>query len=231
MFARILSALVLITSLSACVSMPPAHDYTAFKAANPASVIILPPLNNTPEVIAPYSVMTQLATPIAESGFYVFPVAMVNQTFNNNGLTQAADIQAVPTTKLKEIFGADTALYVTIDDYGTSYVVISSETRVTVTASLVDLETGNMLWTGAATASSAEQQNANSGGLVGMLVQAAVNQIFETVTDRGFDIAAITSARLLSAESYNGLLYGPRSPKYGQPVPSEKQKIRAFIVG
>jgi|TARA_B100000929_G_C15399355_1_gene384005 hypothetical protein len=204
--------------------MPPAHDYTAFKAANPASVIILPPLNNTPEVIAPYSVMTQLATPIAESGFYVFPVAMVNQTFNNNGLTQAADIQAVPTTKLKEIFGADTALYVTIDDYGTSYVVISSETRVTVTASLVDLETGNMLWTGAATASSAEQQNANSGGLVGMLVQAAVNQIFETVTDRGFDIAAITSARLLSAESYNGLLYGPRSPKYGQPVPSEKQK-------
>lgn len=224
MFARVLSALVLITSLSACVSMPPAHDYTAFKAANPASVIILPPLNNTPEVIAPYSVMTQLATPIAESGFYVFPVAMVNQTFNNNGLTQAADIQAVPTTKLKEIFGADTALYVTIDDYGTSYVVISSETRVTVTASLVDLETGNMLWTGAATASSAEQQNANSGGLVGMLVQAAVNQIFETVTDRGFDIAAITSARLLSAESYNGLLYGPRSPKYGQPVPSEKQK-------
>ncbi|AFT80067.1 hypothetical protein AMBLS11_17510 [Alteromonas macleodii str. 'Black Sea 11'] len=224
MFARILSALVLITSLSACVSMPPAHDYTAFKAANPASVIILPPLNNTPEVIAPYSVMTQLATPIAESGFYVFPVAMVNQTFNNNGLTQAADIQAVPTNKLKEIFGADTALYVTIDDYGTSYVVISSETRVTVTASLVDLETGNMLWTGAATASSAEQQNANSGGLVGMLVQAAVNQIFETVTDRGFDIAAITSARLLSAESYNGLLYGPRSPKYGQPVPSEKQK-------
>ncbi len=224
MFARILSALVLITSLSACVSMPPAHDYTAFKAANPASVIILPPLNNTPEVIAPYSVMTQLATPIAESGFYVFPVAMVNQTFNNNGLTQAADIQAVPTNKLKEIFGADTALYVTIDDYGTSYVVISSETRVTVTASLVDLETGIMLWTGAATASSAEQQNANSGGLVGMLVQAAVNQIFETVTDRGFDIAAITSARLLSAESYNGLLYGPRSPKYGQPVPSEKQK-------
>ena len=92
MFARILSALVLITSLSACVSMPPAHDYTAFKAANPASVIILPPLNNTPEVIAPYSVMTQLATPIAESGFYVFPVAMVNQTFNNNGLTQVADI-------------------------------------------------------------------------------------------------------------------------------------------
>ncbi|WP_394222397.1 DUF799 domain-containing protein [Alteromonas gracilis] len=224
MVTRFLAIFSLVSVLSACVSMPPAHDYTAFKASNPESVIILPPLNNTPEVIAPYSVMTQLATPIAESGFYVFPVAMVNQTFNNNGLTQAADIQAVPTQKLKEIFGADTALYVTIDDYGTSYVVISSETRVTVTASLVDLETGQMLWTGTASASSAEQQNSNSGGLVGMLVQAAVSQIFETITDKGFEIAAMTSTRLLSAESYNGLLYGPRSPKYGQPVPSEKQK-------
>lgn len=220
MFAVVMAAI----TLSACVSMPPAHDYTAFKAADPKSVLILPPKNSTPEVIAPYSVMSQLAAPIAESGFYVFPVAVVNQTFVSNGMTVADDIHNIAPAKLKEIFGADTALYVTIEDYGTSYVVLSSETRVTVTASLVDLQTSTMLWTGAATASSAEQQNASSGGLVGMLVQAAVSQIFETVTDRGFDIAAMTSARLLSAESYNGFLYGPRSPKYGQPVISEKGK-------
>lgn len=220
MFAVVMAAI----TLSACVSMPPAHDYTAFKAADPKSVLILPPKNSTPEVIAPYSVMSQLAAPIAESGFYVFPVAVVNQTFVSNGMTVADDIHNIAPAKLKEIFGADTALYVTIEDYGTSYVVLSSETRVTVTASLVDLQTSAMLWTGAATASSAEQQNASSGGLVGMLVQAAVSQIFETVTDRGFDIAAMTSARLLSAESYNGFLYGPRSPKYGQPVISEKGK-------
>lgn len=223
MTIRLISLMTMLVLLTACVSMPPAHDYTAFKAANPQSVIVLPPVNNTPEVVAPYSVMTQLATPIAESGYYVFPVAIVNQTFANNGLTEATDIHAVSPTKLNEIFGADTALYVTIEDYGTSYVVISSETRVTVTASLVDLRSGEMLWTGKASASSAEQQNANNGGLVGMLVQAAVSQIFETVTDKGFEIAALTSTRLLSAESYNGLLYRPRSPKYGQPVPSEKK--------
>ena len=221
---RIIAVFMAAISLSACVSTPPAHDYSAFHAADPKSVLILPPKNSTPEVIAPFSLMSQLAAPIAESGFYVFPVALVNQTFINNGMTVADDIHNIAPAKLKEIFGADTALYVTIEDYGTSYVVLSSETRVTVSASLIDLETSSMLWTGAATASSAEQQNASSGGLVGMLVQAAVSQIFETVTDRGFDIAAMTSARLISAESYNGLLYGPRSPKYGQPVPSEKGK-------
>ncbi|ASM51071.1 hypothetical protein PESP_a3222 [Pseudoalteromonas espejiana DSM 9414] len=216
--------LALLALLAGCVSPPPAHDYTAFKQADPHSVIILPPLNNTPEVIAPYSVMTQMVAPIAESGFYVFPVALVEQTFKGNGLTVASDVHQVPVKKLHDIFGADTALYITIEEYGTSYVVISSETAVTVSASLVDLRSGEQLWQGTARASSAEQQNNSGGGLVGMLVVAAINQIAETVTDKGFEIAAITSTRLLSSDAYNGLLYGPRSPNYGQPAPSEKKQ-------
>jgi hypothetical protein len=219
-----LTAAALVALLAGCVSPPPAHDYTAFKEADPHSIIILPPLNNTPEVIAPYSVMTQMVAPIAESGFYVFPVAVVEQTFKGNGLTVASDVHQVPVDKLQSIFGADSALYITVEEYGTSYVVISSETAVTVSASLVDLRTGVQLWQGKARASSAEQQNNSGGGLVGMLVVAAINQIAETITDKGFEIAAITSNRLLSSDTYNGLLYGPRSPSYGQPVPSEKKK-------
>ena len=221
---RSLTAAALVALLAGCVSPPPAHDYTAFKEADPHSIIILPPLNNTPEVIAPYSVMTQMVAPIAESGFYVFPVAVVEQTFKGNGLTVASDVHQVPVDKLHSIFGADSALYITVEEYGTSYVVISSETAVTVSASLVDLRTGVQLWQGKARASSAEQQNNSGGGLVGMLVVAAINQIAETITDKGFEIAAITSNRLLSSDTYNGLLYGPRSPSYGQPVPSEKKK-------
>ena len=221
---RSLTAAALVALLAGCVSPPPAHDYSAFKEADPHSIIILPPLNNTPEVIAPYSVMTQMVAPIAESGFYVFPVAVVEQTFKGNGLTVASDVHQVPVDKLHSIFGADSALYITVEEYGTSYVVISSETAVTVSASLVDLRTGVQLWQGKARASSAEQQNNSGGGLVGMLVVAAINQIAETITDKGFEIAAITSSRLLSSDTYNGLLYGPRSPSYGQPVPSEKKK-------
>ncbi|WP_088330397.1 DUF799 domain-containing protein [Lacimicrobium sp. SS2-24] len=206
-----------------CVSMPPAHDYSAFRAANPRSIVVLPPINNTPEVIAPYSMMSQVIAPIAESGFYVFPVALVDQTFKTNGLTVAQDVHAVPVHKLHEIFGADAALYLTIEDYGTSYVIISSDTVVRVSATLVDLRSGDVLWQDQASASSAETRS-DSGGLAGMLISAAISQIIETVTDRGFDIAAITAARLLSAEGHNGLLHGPRSPKYGQPATSEKSQ-------
>ena len=126
-----------------------------------------------------------------------------------------ADIHQLPTGKLHEIFGADAGLYVTVSDYGTRYMILSSATIVTANAKLVDLKTGATLWTGSATASS-EEGRQNQGGLIGMLVAAAVNQIISSVQDdAGYPIAGITSARLLSPGPNGGILYGPRSPKYG----------------
>jgi hypothetical protein len=210
--------------LGGCVNLPPAHDYTEFRKADPHSIIVLPPINNTPEVIAPYSLMSQVIAPIAESGFYIFPVALVDQTFKNNGLTVASDVHAVPIERLHSIFGADAALYITIEEYGTSYIVISSETAVTASAKLVDLRTGTVLWQDTARASSAETKGNNGGGILGVLVEAAITQVVETIKDKGFDIAALTSNRLLSADIHNGLLHGPRSAKYGQPATSEKEQ-------
>lgn len=222
---QIAVVIFIVALTSACTNLPPAHDYTKFRDADPRSILVLPPLNNSTEVIAPYSVMSHMIAPIAESGFYLLPVALVDQTFKNNGLTVASDIHAVPIYKLLEIFQADAALYIKIEEYGTSYVVISSETVVSVSATLVDLRTGVTLWQDFASASSAETRGSTSiGELLVDLVAAAVNQIVETVSDTGFDIAGIASARLLSADGYNGLLHGPRSIKYGQAATSEKQQ-------
>lgn len=198
--------------LGGCATRKP-YDYTAFKEARPASILVLPPLNSSPDIAATYSMMSQATAPLAESGYYVFPVTLVDETFKQNGLTSPADIHGVSPTKLREIFGADAALYINVKQYGTSYVVISSETRVTAEGKLVDLRSGKTLWAGAATASSAEGDN-NNGGLIGILVKAAIRQIVETVSNQGHVIAGQTSARLLSAGRPNGILFGPRSPMY-----------------
>lgn len=217
---KLFIVLILATVMFGCATtQTPAYNYTEFRQSDPLSILVLPPINNTTEVVAPYSVLAQVIAPISESGFYALPVALVEQTFRNNGLTEAHDIHALPKEKLHEIFGADAALYLDIQEYGTSYVIISSDTVVTVSAKLIDLQTGAILWQKAATASSAEtRSNHNSGGLIGMLVVAAINQIAETVTDAGFNIAAITSNRLLSKNSTNGLLPGPRAREYVAPI-------------
>jgi hypothetical protein len=198
------------------------YDYTAFKESRPTSILVLPPLNSSTDVNATYSMLAQVTLPLAESGYYVFPVTLVDETFKQNGMTTPADIHQISITKLREIFGADAALYINVKQYGSSYTVIMSETRVTAEGRLVDLRTGKTLWAGTATASSAEGQNNSSGGLIGMLVKAVITQIVESLSDKGHPIAGITSYRLLSAGRPNGILYGPRSPMYlkeGSPTP------------
>ena len=212
-FKGIAAALLLALLATGCATQQKPYDYAAFKESRPRSILVLPPLNNSPEVAATYGMMSQVTYPLAESGYYVLPVTLVDETFKQNGLTTAADIHDVAPAKLREIFGADAGLYVTVKNYGTSYVVVNSVTVVTAEAKLVDLRNGKVIWNGQASASSNENQS-NNNGLVGMLVSALVNQIIATSTDASYNIAGITSSRLLMAGRKNGMLYGPRSPKY-----------------
>lgn len=211
---QLLVSVCVLTLLTGCAERK-TIDYTAYKQSRPKSILILPPLNESPDVKATYSMLSQVTYPLAEAGYYVMPVALVDETFRQNGLSTPADIHQLPPNKLHEIFGADAGLYVTVSDYGTRYMVLSSATVVTASAKLVDLKSGTTLWTGSASASS-EEGRQNQGGLIGMLVTAAINQIISTVQDdAGYPIAGITSSRLLTPQPNGGILYGPRSPKYG----------------
>lgn len=209
------AAAVAAVLLSGCAA-PVKTDYTALRAAKPASILVLPPVNDSPDVRASFSMLAQATYPLAEGGYYVMPVTLVNETFQQNGLTIAADMHEVPVAKLKEIFGADAALYVKVTKYGTTYTVLSSAAVVSAEARLVDLSSGALLWSGRASASSDENNNNSGGGLAGLLVAAIVKQIMNNVTDASHNVAGVTSMRLLSAGTPNGLLYGPRSPLYGK---------------
>ena len=203
--------------LQGCAAPPKPYDYTAYKEARPASILVLPPINGTPEVQATPSVMAQVTQPLAESGYYVLPVSLVDETLKSNGMHTPDDAQQIPVAKLREIFGADAGLYVKVSRYGSVYKVLNSETAVTLEAKLVDLRNGQLLWEGSASASSAEQNNSSQGGLIGLLVKAVVDQIISASTDRSHPMAGLASQRLLAAGRPNGLLFGPRSPNYGKP--------------
>lgn len=210
---RRLGAVAVLAALTACASPSKPYDYTAFKEAKPASLLVLPPVNDTPDVNATYGVLSNLSMPLGEAGYYVLPVSLVDETLRTNGITTPADAHQIDAAKLRQIFGADAALYVDVKQYGSVYKVLSSETIVEMHAKLVDLRTGALLWDGKATASSAEQNNSSQGGLIGMLVKAVVDQIASNLSDRSYQIAGMTSNRLVYAP--NGLLPGPRAR---QPV-------------
>lgn len=215
-FTRSNLALVLGTALAlgGCATHTP-MDYTAFKQAQPRSILILPPLNDSPDVKATVSMLSHSTYPVAEAGYYVFPVTLVSETFQQNGLHNPPEIHDVSIQKLREIFGADAALYMRVKQYGSSYAILSSAAIVTAEAKLVDLRSGQVLWTGVATASS-EEGNNNQGGIAALLVTAIVKQIMNNVMDMSHTVAGKTAVRLLTAGTPNGLLHGPRSPNYGK---------------
>ncbi len=210
--AKAIASVVLASAAAGCAVQQP-YDYTAFKESNPHSILVLPPANASPDVLASDSVFSQVTRPLAESGYYVFPVAVVSETFKANGITAPDETHLVNLSKINEIFGPDAVLYLTVTDYGTSYQVIQSDSRVTVQAKLIDAKTGKQLWEGSATASSTEQSSSSSHPLV-LLLQVAITQIIETATNRSHSIAQISNHRLLHASKPNGLLYGPRSELY-----------------
>jgi hypothetical protein len=207
---KALTALALSMLMTGCVTQQP-YDYSAFKESSPASILVLPPINKSPDVKASYSVYSHITLPLSEAGYYVLPVAVVDETFKQNGLMNADEIREVSPQKLHEIFAADTVLYIDITEYGSSYMIISSEVAVAATATLVDLRSGKELWKGVARASTAEQQQNSGGGLAGILITALVNQVVNTLSDRGHEIAGIASNRLLSSNPVNGILPGPRA--------------------
>ncbi|KVU08324.1 hypothetical protein WK60_22200 [Burkholderia ubonensis] len=215
---KLLSVLSIVALLSACAQPAKRPDYTAFKKSQPRSILVMPPLNETNDVTATYGMLSQMTQPLAEAGYYVVPVAVMDETFKQNGLTNAAEIQNASPAKLREIFGADAVLYSKVTQYGSVYQIVDSTTVVAASAKLVDLKTGDVLWQGNGRATGKEMgNNVNVGafGIVGVLVQAAVKQVAHSLSDEGHDVAALTSNRLLSAGPPNGLLYGPRSAKYG----------------
>jgi hypothetical protein len=198
-----------------CAATPTPQDYTAYRESRPKSILVLPPVNNSPDVNGGISVLAQATAPLAESGYYVIPVTLMAETFKQNGLTTPADIHAVAPAKLQEIFGADAGLYITISKYGATYTVLNSVVVVTANAKLIDLKSGKVLWTAWATANN-DNNGGNQGGLVGLLVTAIVNQIMNNVTDASHTVAGLMDQRLLSAGGRNSVLYGPRSPMYGK---------------
>jgi hypothetical protein len=199
--------------LSGCASQKKSLDYSAFRESNPRSIVILPPLNHSPDVRATYSFYTTVTMPVAEAGYYVFPIALVDQTFKENGLPTPGEMHQASLTKLREVFGADAALYITITQYGSVYSVIDSSVIVSANADLIDLKTGKLLWTGTATASSSEGENKGGGSITGILINAIVKQILGNIGDQGRSVASVTSNRLFSLGE-NGILPGPRSPDY-----------------
>lgn len=203
--------LLLLFFLVGCASTP--YNYENFRAAKPRSILILPPISNSTDVRATYSYLSTVTMPVAEKGFYVFPVAIIDQMMKENGMPSANEMHQASVKKIREIINPDAVLYLTLESYGTSFVIVDSQTTVTVSGKLISALTGEIIWEGRA---SADDGSDNSGGgVAGMLIGAVIKQAVNSSTDQAHNIAPQANQTLFYTEG-RGLLNGPysRKPQY-----------------
>lgn len=198
-------------------------DYRAYLDNFPKSVLVLPPINESLEVQASGMFLSTITTPLAEQGYYVLPVAVVDAVLKENGVPLPPEMHQVSLEKLQDVFHPDAVLYVTIKKWTTTYLVLNTTTTVELHYRLVDTDTKLDLWRWqqAFQHSPSSQQS----GLLGKVIVATVHAA-QSGSGRLERDVAVTANRTAFFQPRHGLLIGVRHPDHQKALKKAKQEQR-----
>ena len=215
MNARCLIPLAALLALG-CVR-PPAKNYSKLVAEGTRSILVVPVVNKSVDVDAPTYFLSSLAVPVAERGYYVFPINMVKRVLEDDGLSDASLVHAADPARLAALFGADAILYVTIERWDAQYLVFNTQVTVVFDYSLKSGRTGAELWHDHRGMVYAPNHWGGGGGGLGALIGAAVAAAITKAAPNYMPLA-----RKANDEAFAwpgpGLPAGPYLPEHGRDL-------------
>jgi hypothetical protein len=194
--------------LAGCAQNITKYDYTALREANPHSILVVPVVNKTTQVEAADTFLATLAPPLAERGYYVFPINMVKHSMEDDGLSDADMVANAPTARLAGLFGADAVLYAEVDHWEASYILVNTTTTVSVHYVLKSGKTGVTLWENTVTTTYSPQ--ASSGNIIADLIADAIIAAMERAHPSYIPLARQANG-IAFYDQNKGLLTGPYS--------------------
>jgi hypothetical protein len=182
--------------LAGCASAPQKMDLSAFNAAKPKSILVVPAANRSLDVDAPNYLLTTLTVPLAEKGYYVFPVHTAKTVLEQEGFFDGDQVQKQPPEALAQLFGADAVLFVTINRWDAQYAVLSTTVTVDFDYRLV-YKDGTELWKANKKMQYSPQQQ-NTGSALGNLIAAAVSAALERAKPNYLPLARSANVQVLA---------------------------------
>lgn len=196
---KLFLSIFLTVFLQGCVA-PQHQNLDTFYARRPRSIVVVPVVNESPEVTADSVFITTITQPLAERGYYVFPVYLTDMILRDFGLVEAGHVHQLPAQRFYDLFGADAVLFVTIKDWSTKYLGLVSAVVVSMEYSLKDTKTGEVLWQNDQTYA---HSSGGGGSLIGMAISAALTAL---LTDY---LPLARQANFLAFQPPKGLPAGP----------------------
>ena len=204
--------IVLLAALAAACAQPPKKDYSKLISANPRSLLVVPVVNKSVDVDAADYFLSTVSVPLAERGYYVFPVNLVKRMLEDDGLADASLVHGTDPVRLCALFGADAVLFITIEQWTAKYIVLSTQVTVAFDYVLKDGRTGEELWRDHETNTYAS--DSGGGGLAGAIAAAIVAKAAPSY---------MPLARQANAQAMKypgpGFPAGPYRPEYRKDLP------------
>jgi hypothetical protein len=204
-------ALTALFTLGGCATAPPKPSFAQFRTENPHSILVVPATNKSVNVNAPDYFLATISEPLAERGYYVFPVNMVRSVLADDGLNDANLVYAGDPKRLGELFGADAIMYISIEKWEAKYAILSTTVTVELDYSLKSAHTSQVLWHNHQTMVY-QPQGSGTGGLAGLIADAVAAAITKAAPNY-IPLAQQANARAIGIKG-TGLPAGPHDSLY-----------------
>jgi len=196
-----------------CATQKP-PDYTMYRAHFPKSVLVVPVINNSAEVNAEDYFLATVTQPLAERGYYVFPVNLSRNLLYESGLSDPGLVHNAAPQKMGELFGTDAVLYITIEKWNTKYVLLTAQTTVSFTYTMKDTRSGETIWQNAHTMVYTPHSQ-SSGSPIADLVVMVVNAAATKAAPPYMPLARQANVQAFCVAG-TGIPCGHYNPDYGK---------------
>ena len=179
MFRRLSMILGLCSAmlLAGCASGP---RQFAFDEPELRSILVVPVINETNSVEADTLMHATATTPLANMGYYAFPVDTVKFVLESEILYEPERVRELGPVKLAEMFHADSVLFIKVTYWDAQYIVLNTKTKVTAEYELFKAD-GTSLWKD--TVTFVKDSSSQNASLIGLMVDAAVAAINRAAPD------------------------------------------------
>ena len=194
--------LILISLFFGC-ALSKRDEYPGMYKEKPISITVLPITNNTTAADSSNLYLSTLAEPLSNMGYYVFPIEITNEIFVREGISSGKQLENIPATRYRELFGTDTVLSISINKWNTSYLVLAGNVSVELECKITSTKTGEILWSKSGEISIPIQENSGNP---------LIDVIMIAVKTAAVDYVPV--ARRLNEKIFNRLPAGKYSNHY-----------------
>lgn len=149
--------------------------YPKMYEESPLVILALPPINETSDAEAKELVATGILKPLAEKGYYVIPIEIMNEIFKNEGFYDTETINENSLNQFKKVFGVNAVLYTKIIHWEKVFYGINGVIIISLEYTLKSADTGEVLWTYKTSKKHETSNRSKKGDLLSTVITAGVD--------------------------------------------------------